>query len=92
MRAALIREVGIAPEPGEAPEPDGAVVEVLAAPINPIDLAVSRGILATGHPTLPYVPGCEDLDRVSVGSRRVADLGHSSDLADERGSHYMPIA
>jgi NADPH:quinone reductase len=68
MRAALIREVGSIPEVGEAVAPGGAdAVEVLAAPINPIDLAVSRGILATGHPELPYVPGCEGVGRTGDG-------------------------
>ncbi len=68
MRAALIREVGARPEPGEADAPQGDdVVEVLAAPINPIDLAVSRGLLATGHPELPYVPGCEVVGRSADG-------------------------
>ena len=67
MRAALIREVGGAPEVGEVAEPAGESVEVLAAPINPIDLAVSRGILATGHPDLPYVPGCEAVGRTDDG-------------------------
>ena len=67
MRAALVRGVGGVPEPGDAPEPTGEVVEVLAAPINPIDLAVSRGILATGHPELPYVPGCEGVGRTADG-------------------------
>ena len=67
MRAALVREVGGVPEPGDAPEPVGEVVEVLAAPINPIDLAVSRGILATGHPEMPYVPGCEGVGRTADG-------------------------
>jgi NADPH2:quinone reductase len=67
VRAALVREVGGVPEPGDAPEPAGEVVEVLAAPINPIDLAVSRGILATGHPELPYVPGCEGVGRTADG-------------------------
>ncbi len=67
MRAALIREVGGVPEPGEAPEPAGETIEVLAAPINPIDVSVSRGILATGHPELPYVPGCEAVGRTAEG-------------------------
>ena len=67
MRAALIREVGGAPEVGEVAEPAGDSVGVLAAPINPIDLAVSRGILATGHPELPYVPGCEAVGRTADG-------------------------
>ena len=67
MRAALVREVGAVPESGEAPDPAGEVVEVLAAPINPIDVAVSRGVLATGHPELPYVPGCEGVGRTADG-------------------------
>jgi NADPH2:quinone reductase len=67
VKAALIREVGAAPEAGEAAEPSGETIEVLAAPINPIDLAVSRGILATGHPDLPYVPGCEAVGRAADG-------------------------
>lgn len=67
MKAALIREVGTLPEVADADEPSGEVVEVLAAPLNPIDLAVSRGILATGHPPLPYVPGCEAVGRTSGG-------------------------
>ena len=65
MKAALVREVGAAPEPGEAPDPTGETIEVLAAPINPIDLAVSRGALATGHPELPYIPGCEAVGRTA---------------------------
>jgi NADPH:quinone reductase-like Zn-dependent oxidoreductase len=68
VKAALIRAVGALPEPGDADGPDGDdVVEVLAASINPIDLAVSRGILATGHPDLPYVPGCEVVGRTPDG-------------------------
>jgi len=67
VRAAVIREVGAAPEFGDAEEPSGDTIEVLAAPINPIDLAVSRGILATGHPPLPYVPGCEAVGRAGDG-------------------------
>jgi NADPH2:quinone reductase len=67
VRAAVIREVGAAPEVGDVGEPSGETIEVLAAPINPIDLAVSRGILATGHPPLPYVPGCEAVGRAGDG-------------------------
>jgi NADPH2:quinone reductase len=67
MRAALVRDVGAPAEAGEADEPLGDAIEVLAAPINPIDLAVSRGLLATGHPELPYVPGCEAVGRTGDG-------------------------
>jgi NADPH:quinone reductase len=54
-------------ELGDVAEPTGETIEVLAASINPIDLAVSRGILATGHPKLPYVPGCEAVGRTADG-------------------------
>jgi len=67
MRAAVIRELNEAPELAEADEPTGEVVEVVAAPINPIDLAVSRGVLASGHPELPYVPGCEAVGKTTQG-------------------------
>jgi NADPH2:quinone reductase len=67
VKAALIRAVGAPPEVGEAPEPVGEAIDVLAAPLNPIDLAVSRGVLASGHPELPYVPGCEAVGRAADG-------------------------
>jgi NADPH:quinone reductase len=67
VKAALIREVGALPEVGEVADPDGDVIEIVAAPINPIDLSVSRGILAMGHPELPYVPGCEGVGRTPDG-------------------------
>ena len=63
MRAALVREVGALPEVGDAPDPSGETIEVLAAPINPIDLAVSRGICYRAS-QLPYVPGCEAVGRI----------------------------
>jgi len=68
MRVARVSEVGGLPALEEMGAPAGEdVVDVLAAPINPIDLAVSRGILATGHPELPYVPGCEAVGRTADG-------------------------
>jgi len=90
VRAALIRAVGALPEVGEAPEPVGEAIEILASPINPIDLAVSRGVLASGHPELPYVPGCEAVGRTADG--RIVwlfggSLGRTSDgaLAERAG-------
>jgi len=67
LKAAVIREVGALAEVGDVAEPEGETIEVLAAPINPIDLAVSRGVLAIGHPQLPYVPGCEAVGRSADG-------------------------
>jgi NADPH2:quinone reductase len=37
---------------------------VLAAPLNPLDIAVAAGRFYGGHPPLPYVPGCEAVGRV----------------------------
>ena len=39
------------------------IVEVLAAALNPLDVAVGAGRFYGGHPELPYVPGCEAVGR-----------------------------
>jgi NADPH:quinone reductase-like Zn-dependent oxidoreductase len=67
VKAARVREVGAVVELGEVGEPSAETIEVLAAPINPIDLAVSRGVLATRHPELPYVPDCDAVGRAGDG-------------------------
>jgi NADPH2:quinone reductase len=68
VRAALIRELGSLPEVAEKDDPAGDdVLEVVAAPLNPIDVAVSNGRFFGGHPELPYVPGCEAVGRISDG-------------------------
>jgi NADPH:quinone reductase len=71
MRAAIIRELGSPPELGEVPERARAegevVVDVLAAPLNPIDIAVGSGRFYGGHPPLPFVPGCEGVGRTESG-------------------------
>jgi NADPH:quinone reductase-like Zn-dependent oxidoreductase len=68
MRAALLCELGRPPEPSDVPEPTrpgaDALVEVLAAPLNPIDIAAGAGRFYGGHPPLPYVPGCEAVGKV----------------------------
>ena len=71
MRAAVVRELGRPPELGDVPEPepsDGkAVVEISAAGLNPIDIAVGAGRYFAGHPELPYVPGAEAVARLDDG-------------------------
>jgi NADPH2:quinone reductase len=65
---------------GEAPEPAGETLEVLAAPLNPIDLAVANGLFYGGHPPLPYIPGCEFVGR-EAGGRVVWTFGGGLGLA-----------
>jgi hypothetical protein len=71
VKAAVKRGVGALAEVDDVAEPVEETIEVLAASINPIDLAVSRGVLATGHPELPYVPGCEALRARRILAARV---------------------
>jgi NADPH2:quinone reductase len=71
MRAAVITELGRLPEVGEAPDPvrgkGDALIQVVAVPLNPIDVNVGAGRFYGGSPPLPYVPGCEGVGRVVEG-------------------------
>ncbi len=71
MRAAVINAVGEPPQLTDLPEPQPGAEEVLldmvAASLNPVDLAISRGIFHKGHPELPYVPGVEAVGRIVSG-------------------------
>jgi NADPH:quinone reductase-like Zn-dependent oxidoreductase len=62
MRAAVLREYGV-PRADDFQEPragrDQAVVRVLAAGLNPVDVAISAGRFYAGRPPLPSVPGRE---------------------------------
>jgi NADPH:quinone reductase-like Zn-dependent oxidoreductase len=62
MRAAVLQEYGV-PSSGEFEEPaagpDQAVVEVLGAGLNPVDVAICAGRFYAGKPPLPSVAGRE---------------------------------
>lgn len=67
MRAAVIAELGSPPTliDRDAGDEDGkALVELRAAALNPVDLAVAAGRFPLGHPPLPYVPGVEAVGTV----------------------------
>ncbi len=75
MRAALVERIGASPVAGEAGEPERrgrALLEVLAAPVNPIDLAVAGGTFYADGPELPYVAGKEGVGRVLEAERLAA--------------------
>jgi len=73
MRAAVLASHGATPQVAERVEPDAgdgkAVVELLAAALNPADLAIASGTFPAGSPPLPYVPGIEGVGRVVESSR-----------------------
>jgi NADPH:quinone reductase-like Zn-dependent oxidoreductase len=62
MRAAVLHEYGV-PTPGEFEEPEPgpgqAVVDVLAAGVNPVDVSICAGRFYAGKPPLPSVAGRE---------------------------------
>jgi NADPH:quinone reductase-like Zn-dependent oxidoreductase len=73
LRAAIVSAYQEPPAVGER-EPPGAgegkaVVELLAAALNPADLAIASGSFPAGSPPLPYVPGIEGVGRVVDSSR-----------------------
>ncbi|MET8764087.1 zinc-binding alcohol dehydrogenase family protein [Lentzea sp. NPDC004782] len=73
MRAAVISQLGRPPEPADRTEPavlaDHVVVDVLAAPITPLDLLCAGGTSYFGAPATPYVPGVQGIG--TVGERTV---------------------
>jgi NADPH:quinone reductase-like Zn-dependent oxidoreductase len=71
MRALTVSKLSEPPAVVERPEPrpaDGQVLlEVAAAPLNPVDVWVAGGDFFQGHPELPYTPGVEAVGRVREG-------------------------
>jgi NADPH:quinone reductase-like Zn-dependent oxidoreductase len=62
MRAAVLHEYGVpTPDEFEEPEPgpERAVVDVLAAGVNPVDVSIAAGRFYAGKPPLPSVMGRE---------------------------------
>lgn len=102
IRAALVRKYGESPvvEAIPAPEPvdGGAVVDVLLAGVNPVDLAIASGTFDAGAPPLPYTAGREGIARTgdgrvvwfdevlfptgSMAERAVIPAGHGVELPD----------
>jgi len=72
MRAAVIERYGDPPVVREVPPPepaDGTVlIQVAAAPLNPVDLAIANRRFYGPSPPTPYVPGREEIGRVLAGS------------------------
>jgi NADPH:quinone reductase-like Zn-dependent oxidoreductase len=70
VQAALITRPGQPPSLADRDEPTGEVViDVLAAPITPLDLLCAGGTSYFGVPATPYVPGVQGVG--TVGGRAV---------------------
>ena len=64
MRAAVIERFGEPPvvrDKDEPPADSAELIEVTAAPLNPVDLSIASGRFYGGTPPLPYVPGGEGI-------------------------------
>jgi NADPH2:quinone reductase len=71
MRAAVLQEDGTAQvQEHRVPEASGelTVIDVVAAGLNPVDLAVASGSFHSGGPTPPYVIGREGVGRQADGT------------------------
>src|SRR3984957_20626192 len=99
MRAAVLRDYGV-PGAGEFEEPsagsDQAIVEVLAAGLNPVDVAICAGRFYAGKPPLPSVAGREGVGMLD-GARvyfdaPLAPFGSMAQraLIDPRASYPVP--
>ncbi len=99
MRAAVLHEYGV-PRPSDFEEPHAgsgqAVVEVLAAGVNPVDVAICAGRFYAGKPPLPSVAGREGVGTLD-GARVYFDapivpFGSMAErvLVDPRSTYPVP--
>ena len=68
MHAAVLTEYGV-PRYGEFPDPDGDVVDVLAAGLNGVDLLIASGTHYFSPKQLPVVAGIDGVGRTADGRR-----------------------
>ncbi|MGA2452584.1 MAG: zinc-binding dehydrogenase [Solirubrobacteraceae bacterium] len=98
MRAAVLHEYGV-PSADEFEEPSAvsgqAVVEVLAAGLNPVDVAICAGRFYAGKPPLPCVAGREGVGTLA-GERvyfdgPIAPFGSMAERALIDPVHTYPV-
>jgi NADPH2:quinone reductase len=89
VRAAVVEALGAPPRvvDRDVPVPTSGevLVEMVAAALNPMDLAVWRGTFWAGHPSVPYVPAAEAVGRVvSDGADGPLVFAYGGDLGVAR--------
>jgi NADPH2:quinone reductase len=83
VRAARLHEIGGVPRVDELEPPaDADALEVTAASLNPVDIAVGNGRFYGGTPEVPYVIGSEAVGRTSDGRRLWYYGPHRSCMAE----------
>lgn len=77
MKAAVLRQLGGPPEYGDFDEPVAGegqvVVDVAAAAVHHVELAMASGRFYLGPPRLPSVPGIDGVGRLANGRRVFVD-------------------
>ena len=68
MRAMVVQAYGTAPVVSEVADPAGPAAEVLAASLNPVDIAVAAGLNPFRRPALPLVLGLDGVARRADGT------------------------
>lgn len=100
MRAAILHEYGEPPRLGDFDEPapgEGRiVVDVQAAGLNPVDLAMASGSFYAGSPPLPCVAGREGVGRAADGTlvyfdRAVEPYGSFAERAPVESSRAIEL-
>jgi NADPH:quinone reductase len=67
MRAARLHGIGEVPLVDEIEPPAGDAIDVVAVPLNPVDIAIGTGRFYGGSPDTPYVIGSEAIGRTADG-------------------------
>jgi NADPH:quinone reductase len=67
MRAVRLHRIGEVPQVDEIDAPAGETLEVVAVPLNPVDIAIGTGRFYGGSPDTPYVIGSEAIGRTADG-------------------------
>ncbi len=72
MHAAVVHTIGGEPSIEEFPDPAGGeeVAEVVAAPLNPVDLIIAGGQMPSRKASPPFIAGVEGIARLPNGSMR----------------------
>ncbi len=99
IRAAIVNGIGAEPLLGSIDLPartDGAtLVSVVAAPLNPLDLAIASGMFHSARHDAPYVPGSEcvgvvlESDRYAPGSWVYGECHASPDNPGAFATHTL---